>query len=309
MKTVTQNDYHQRILRVLVYIQSHLDHALDCGELASLAHFSPFHFHRVFRGMVGEPVMEHVRRLRLERSAHQLMTTDRAVTQIAFDAGYETHEAFTRAFRTMFDASPTQFREVHRRIPLRQVASGVHYSPGGKVEAFEALQEETHTMEVRIVEAKPMRVAFMRHVGPYDQVACTWQKFMTFAFTRGWFKAGTWVLAVVHDDPEITPPDRLRYDVCITVDDQFQPDGEVGVQETAGGRYAVTTHRGPYERLGDTYAKLMGRWLPANDEQPAHGPCLEVYLNNPQQTPPEDLLTEIHIPLARTMTGKRMNML
>src|SRR5262245_60431909 len=106
MRTTTQQDYEQRILRVLLHIQSHLDHALDLDELASLAHFSPHHFHRIFRGMVGEPVMEHVRRLRLERSAFQLKTTSRPVTQIAFDAGYETHEAFTRAFRAMFRESP-----------------------------------------------------------------------------------------------------------------------------------------------------------------------------------------------------------
>ena len=87
MKTDTQRDYEARILRVLVHIQTHLGHALDLDELAAIAHFSPYHFHRVFRGMVGEPVIEHVRRLRLERAAHQLKATDSSVTQIAFDAG------------------------------------------------------------------------------------------------------------------------------------------------------------------------------------------------------------------------------
>ena len=81
-----------------MHIQHHLDEAVSLDELAALAHFSPYHFHRIFRGMVGESVMEHVRRLRLERAAHRLKFSDEPITRIAFEAGYETHEAFTRAF-------------------------------------------------------------------------------------------------------------------------------------------------------------------------------------------------------------------
>ena len=69
------------------------------------------------------------------------------------------------------------------------------------------------------------------------------------------------------------------------------------MQVIPGGEYAVATHRGPYEGLGDTYAFLMGEWLPAHDHEPAQAPCFEVYWNNPQQTRPADLLTEIYVPL------------
>ena len=72
--------------------------------------FSPYHFHRIFKGVVGEGVNEYVRRLRLESAAVALKTTDRGVLQVALDAGYGTHEAFTRAFRQLFGVSPTQFR-------------------------------------------------------------------------------------------------------------------------------------------------------------------------------------------------------
>ena len=88
--------------RVLVHIQSHLDEPMPLDQLAEVASFSPWHFHRIFRGMVGESVKEHVRRLRLERAAQQLRDTNRAVVDIALEAGYETHESFTRAFAAMF---------------------------------------------------------------------------------------------------------------------------------------------------------------------------------------------------------------
>src|SRR5438552_3450011 len=115
MKSRTEETYKERVLRVLLYIQQHLDETIELDELARVAHFSPYHFHRLFRGMVGESVMEHVRRLRLERAAHRLKFTDQPVTRIAFEAGYETHEAFSRAFRATFEQSPSQFRESHRQ--------------------------------------------------------------------------------------------------------------------------------------------------------------------------------------------------
>lgn len=297
MKTATQAAYEQRILKVLLYIQEHLDHALDLDELAKLASFSTYHFHRVFRGMVGEPVMQHVRRLRLERAAYQLKNTDRSVTQIAFDGGYETHEAFTRAFSSTFGEPPSQFRKTHRRVPYPSVPSGVHYSPEGEIEAFTPITTEVESLDVRIEDAAPTPVVFIRHVGPYDQVGATWQRLMAFAFSNGLFGGMTKVLAIVHDDPEITSPKKLRYDACIVTRTMIEPASDVGVQEISGGTYAVVTYKGPYSELGAVYATMMGQWLPAHDREPSHPPCIEVYLNNPQQTAPEDLLTEIHVPL------------
>src|ERR1017187_8045820 len=125
MKTSTAADYHERILRTLLHIQAHLDDALDLDDLAHVACFSPYHFHRVFRGLVGEPVQEHVRRLRLERAAHRLKLQDEAVTKLAWDAGYESHEAFTRAFHNIFGMPPSQFRAAHQGAP--DSPSGVHY--------------------------------------------------------------------------------------------------------------------------------------------------------------------------------------
>ena len=97
MKALTLHDYKRRMLRVLVHIQQHLDEPLELGVLARLACFSPYHFHRVFTGMVGESLKEHVRRLRLERAASRLKLGSAAVTEIALGAGYESHEAFTRS--------------------------------------------------------------------------------------------------------------------------------------------------------------------------------------------------------------------
>ena len=101
----TWNDYQQRILRVLTHIQEHLDEALDLEELAQVACFSSFHFHRIFAAMTGETIADHVRRLRLERAAMELRSGAKQVIQVALDAGYEAHAAFTRRSRR-----PTEYR-------------------------------------------------------------------------------------------------------------------------------------------------------------------------------------------------------
>ena len=101
----TWNDYQQRILRVLTHIQEHLDEALELEELARVACFSSFHFHRVFAAMTGETIADHVRRLRLERAAMELRSGAKQVIQVALDAGYEAHAAFTRAFKAASSVS------------------------------------------------------------------------------------------------------------------------------------------------------------------------------------------------------------
>ncbi len=300
MKTQTQRDYEERILRVLVHIQQHLDHALDLDALAAVANFSPFHFHRVFRGMVGETVAQHVRRLRLERAAWQLRDSMAPITQVAFDAGYETHEAFTRAFRSLFDASPSEFREANRRVPVPAAATSVHYDPEGELCEFTSIGPEWlrgAPMEARIEKLELMRVAFVRHVGPYDQVGQAWQKLCAFAGRRGLFGPNTQMFGMCHDDPEVTAPENIRYDACIVVGDGIAAEGEIGIQEVPGGEFAVTTHHGPYVGLKDTYAQLYGQWIPAQGREPDLRPSLEFYRNDPNTTKPEDLVTDIFVAL------------
>src|SRR5262249_53321885 len=136
--------------------------------------------------------------------------------------------------------SPSQFRAGHH--PL--------HSP-------EATMTTTMTPhEVRIERVPPRRVAFLRHVGPYQAVGPSFQRLAGWAGRRGLFGPHTLMLGVCHDDPEVTPPDKVRYDCCVTVGDGVQGEGEVGVRTLEGGECAVVTHRGPYETLGEAY-----RWV------------------------------------------------
>ncbi len=297
MKPVTKSDYHQRMLRVLIYIQQHLDDSLGLEELAKVAHFSPYHFHRVFRGMIGESLQKHVRRLRLERAAHRLKNTGQSVTTIALEAGYESHEAFTRTFRSMFDDSPTGFRDKVQPLAFKQVGASIHYVANGALGGFESVSYGENKMDVKVETIDPMRVIFMRHTGPYDQVGDTWMSLYSWAGPRGFVGPTSIAFGVVYDDPDVTPPERLRCDACIIVDRVVEPEGAVALQQIAGGAYAVTRHVGPYSEFSITYARLFGEWLPKSGREVRSAPALEFYRNAPMNTKPEDLITDIYIPL------------
>jgi AraC family transcriptional regulator len=285
----TQDTYRHRILKVQLHIQEHLDEDLSLERLARLAHFSPFHFHRIFSALVGESVHDYVRRLRLEAAAMLLMTTERPITRIAFDSGYDTHESFTRAFRQMFGVSPSQFRAGQRGdVPL---------TPTRPTKEERTMTTLTTTPEVQIRTIEPLRVAFLRHVGPYRDVGPTYERLTSWAAQRGLFVPGALVLGISWDNPEVTSPEKVRHDCCITVGPDFQAEGEVGVQTLDGGDYAVATHRGSYEQLGAVFGWLYGTWLPASGREPRHGPCFSVYHNSSPHTPPEQLVTDIYLPL------------
>lgn len=275
VRTDTLTSYQERMGRVLVHIQAHLDEPMPLEQLADVASFSPWHFHRIFRGMVGESVKEHVRRLRLERAAQRLKTTDRPVLDIALEAGYETHESFTRAFAAMFEESPSSFRAGVAR-PMASAGP---------------------PLDVSIRSIGPIRIAFVRYTGPFDQVGAAWNKLMMWAGPRGLIGPGVRMLGIVLDDPEITAPEKLRYDAAMVVKDDIGASGEVGIQEIAPGEYAVALHVGPYTTLGRTYSRMCGEWLPASGRELPSAPSIEFYLNSPMMVPPEQLRTEICLPL------------
>ena len=194
MTTPAKPTYLQRILQVQLFIQEHLDEELPLDRLARVAHFSPFHFHRIFRGLVGEGVKEYVRRLRLESAAVALKNTDRSIIDIALRAGYNAHESFSRAFRQMFGVSPSQFRAGQHPITLSKEVP--------------IMPTETTAREVRIETVPRRRVAFIRHSGPYGEAEGVFQRLCAWAGARGLFNRETLVLGICHDDPEVTAPRR-----------------------------------------------------------------------------------------------------
>jgi AraC family transcriptional regulator len=109
MLTDTQTTCIENVKR---YIQEHLQEPLDRETLAAVAGFSIPHFHRVFTARVGESAASYIRRLRLERAGRKLRMGAVNITEVALAAGYDSHAAFSKAFRQQFGLSPREFRQL-----------------------------------------------------------------------------------------------------------------------------------------------------------------------------------------------------
>lgn len=299
MKPDTRSFYEQAVQKAIDHIARNLDETLDLETLARDACLSPFHFHRIFRGMVGETPMELIRRLRLERAAFRLADRNHAlVTEIALDAGYETHEAFTRAFRASYSTSPSAFLErQHPRIELAAACS-VHFSRDGAVPRFVPCDSGGKTMNVEIKEMPDLRVAAVRHTGPYNQIPVAFEQLGKIAGPAGLVQPGAAMLAIYHDDPETTAQDQLRSEAGIVVPEDTRLPNELVEEHIPAGKYACTVHVGPYEELGDTWARFMGEWLPASGHRVGSGASFEIYRNTPMTAPKDQLVTELYISIA-----------
>jgi AraC family transcriptional regulator len=105
-------EYSNCIEDVMRYIREHINEPLDRGTLAGIAGFSIPHFHRVFTAQVGESAASYVRRLRMERAGRKLRMGAVDITEVALAAGYDTHAAFSKAFKQQFGLSPSEFRQL-----------------------------------------------------------------------------------------------------------------------------------------------------------------------------------------------------
>jgi AraC family transcriptional regulator len=143
------------------------------------------------------------------------------------------------------------------------------------------------------------RVAAVRHVGPYNQIGEAFGRLGEIAGPAGLFSTpAAAMIALYHDDPESTPVEQLRSDAGVAVANDAKLPKELAEHHLPAGRYAKTVHVGSYEKLGDTWARFLGEWLPESGERLGDGPSYERYVNDPRTTPREKLLTEIYVPIA-----------
>lgn len=300
MKPCTRSAYESRLLRVLLHIQRHLDRPLGLAELAEVAAFSPYHFARIFRAMTGETVGEHVRRLKLERAAGQLRHTRRSVTDIALGAGFDTPEAFTRSFKAHFGSPPSRFRRAGGSLRPPLSPSRVHYDQDGALRGFTPYEgADPMTLDVSVRDYPPCPFAFLRHVGPYSDIGPVIARACGIAGAKGLIGPQTRVLSLSYDDPNVTEEGKLRSDAGITLSDPSADTGALSKGEIAGGSYATALYKGPYEGLRGAYDWLFGTWLPASGYEADDRPCVEIYLNNPAENPPDEWQTEIRMPVRR----------
>lgn len=295
MRTATRADYRERILLVVSHLAEHLDDTPDLATLARVGGFSPFWFHRVFSNVVGETPAEISRRMRLERAAWHLRTTQKPLAELAIEAGFNDQAAFTRAFRNAYGATPGKFRS--ERMPAHELPglSEIHFSPQGLPYRIWLPKLEEITMNIEFVDFAPRRYAFLRHHGPYPEIGATFGKMAALAGQAGLIGVpDTHFVGVYHNDPGQTPPEKLESDAGITLAEGI--DAPEGLQEgqLQGGRYAKGVHVGSYSKMGESWGEFWTA-IHAAGVKPREVSPFELYISDMDTTPEDELITDLYV--------------
>ena len=277
MKKINQ----QIIDDTLKQIELNLEY-ININEIIEFSGFSYFHFHRIFYAYVGETIKKYIKRIRLEKSAHELQYQNIPITHVALSAGFTTPSAFNKAFKDFFSTTPSEYKKI------------------------EIIKKEFNMVKpVEIIEnLEPISVYSLRHVGPYHEIGKAFEKLMKWAYTnkiknkKNILGKGNYAYSVAYDDPNITEHAKLRSDVCVDASDIVKLEDGIINQTIAGGKYAVFLHKGSYTKLVDTYNDIFSSYIKENDIRLRDVPVFEKYLNrDPRKTKEENLKTEIYIPV------------
>ena len=278
---MNRGDVTSGLASAIAYIRAHLDESLDLAALATRAGFSPFHFHRVFRALVGESLGAYIRRERLQRAALALRNGKREITELALEAGYETHSAFTRAFNEHFGVTPSAFRS-DESTPI--------------VPAHALPQFQGKPMDVAVVELPPRRLLAFHQLGSYRNVGAAFAKLREIESARGFISDRTEFLGLSYDDPGSVDEDRLRFDACMTSSDERVCD-PLHVLHFEGGRHALYRHVGPHHLLEHVFDRMFDAVVFSGSHTLRDAPCIEIYRNEPSAVQNAEPITDVYIPI------------
>ncbi|HJV65677.1 MAG TPA: AraC family transcriptional regulator [Geomonas sp.] len=283
----TVRAYARRFERVFEYIERHLDEPLSVEQLSQVACFSKFHFHRQFSQYAGIGVFAYIRLLRLRLASYRLVfRKQERITDIALAAGFESPEAFSRAFRQAFGQSPSQFRKTPSWQPWNE---RFRLPP----------RERREKMDVKIVDFAETAVAILKHQGDPALLNDSALTFIEWRKQSGLSPKQTCrTFGVAYDDPNATNPEKFRFDICGEVWGKV-PENPQGVVNGVipAGRCAVVRHLGSHDRIGESVYPLYREWLPGSGEELRDFPLFFHYLNLIPDVPEHELVTDIYLPL------------
>jgi AraC family transcriptional regulator len=295
------------ILQLLRHIGGRLDDDVSLDRLAARAGWSPFHFHRAFRKVVGETPKQYTQRLRLERAAARLATGAEPVFAVAAAEGFASHEVFTRAFRRRFGCTPTAYRDralrdtpAHARARHAAITAttgpcvGLFHLPLN--EPFRRTMMPTLSIERRELTELPIVFVSLRAARHEIAAAIAEGAGKTYSYAQ---KAGAAIAGHPFTRYLSTGPGLFSMEIGIPLAAAAPGEGEVKPGVLPAGPAVVAVHAGPYDQLGETYAAVE-RWMESNSLRPA-GPPWEWYKTDPAAHPdPKDWRTEVYWPVART---------
>jgi AraC family transcriptional regulator len=284
VKEKTIHEYHTSVNQVIDYINTNLNSNIDLGILSGIANISEFHFHRIFRAIIGEPVASYITRIRLENAAQKLQSTNQSLSKIADSTGYGNQQALSKAFQRHFGVSPSAFRNLQTYLysqDRKDVISGITLNP-------------------KIKSLNQIRLIYLRIIAEYGKSRVykdAWSELVNYAKNNNLLTTESEYIGLSFDDPDITHKHLCRFNACISTEIDFKATGKFGNMCLTGEKYAIFTLKGSYSGLYNLYKNIYMQWLPKSKLRLRNSMPFEKYLNNPDKVTENEILTEVYIPV------------
>lgn len=296
--------YTKQVNIVIDYINANIDKPMDVKMLAGKTSLSVYHFHRIFTAVTGEPPAKYVMRRRMELAAvHLEQDVQKPITDIAFDLGFNSVNVFCRNFKKHFGLTAEAYRskicqQNSKNSPLQHnmgIGSRT-YSHYFCTRKTLKIGDKSMDCNFEIKHLDVTHLVYCRHYGAYQEMQGAFAKLMRWAYPKGLVTApGFRMAAIYHNNPEVTPEEKLVSDACIIVSQPMKTDGEIGTCTLPAGQYAV----GRFELSWDEFGAAWQSMFRLLDEHgcKSSGLAFETYLNNWEEHPEKKWLIEICIPV------------
>src|SRR6204780_1922313 len=304
-KTQANSEYAQRINRVIDYLRGNLDRQVKLEELAKVACFSEFHFHRIFRAVSGETLYNFTNRLRLEKAARLLRYSGQSLTDTALACGFSSSATFSRAFRSGYGTSPRQFRK-SGKIKKSKICKELF--PEEEYGLLMSAEEKKAAFPIRIKNIPERQVAYIRITNAFemDRVIVALKTMIEWAKSQGIFSQGV-LFGMTIDDPHVTPKHLYRYEVCLASSFPFECMEGMSKLKMPAMRYAAIKVSGDIHKVATAWDYLYRDWLVNSVHEPEHAPALEVFLDKENATDWSHFELELCLPVRKLAAMKSLN--
>lgn len=276
--------YEEKLNVIIEHIHNNLDSKIDIKTLAEISCFSPFHFHRISRALLGESIGAYISRTRLETAAKMIRYSSSDIETIAYNVGFGTPSSLSKAFKMHFGISPTAYRK-NKIFTLKKTNT--------------MTKTTLNIKKPKIQDIEDHKCLYLRMQGAYQTLdyANAWKKLWEQVKAQKLFTKGIKMIGLPHDDPKVTDDHKIRYDACLIIHKEAKPIGDIGVKTLNGGKFAVFLYQGSYKYFAEVYDYIFNEWLLNTDYELRDEPARERYISNPERVTEDKLKTEFYIPI------------
>ena len=300
---MTSEEHIKRIRKVLNFIEENLDNELSLENLAEIGNYSPFHFHRIFRGIIGETLQEYITRNRMEKSTMLLShQKQKSIEDIFSEVGFKSNSTFSKTFKKYFGVSPSVFRKntpekFSKILPMNS-------NNGQKEVVFQQYLYNINQMKnfmetnakIEVKELPEMHLASVLSIG-VQNIDNAYNKLISWGISKNLFpRENVKMISVYHDSFKVTAPNKVRIHACMLLDEPIQTDGEIFPETLPKGRHIVGSFCIEINEFEKAWQSLF-LWMNENGYQYKRTFPFEIYHNNFKEHPEKKCRVDFCIPI------------